>query len=287
MPSRLMIRDRGPRLTHGRLNGIEQVLCPEVLLRLPEDYRKFLLRYSSGIPDPAHLKCRDADGEPDVREVHDFLRIDPDRLDEPGSGLVWVLLNYRAMLPRFAIPIAHLDLDDLLLLFFAGPRERQVWLWNSIAAESGDWDFDPETGIRLVAKTFAAILKLLHEPKVSDPYEPVTFALDSAKVRDQRLAAILKALGCKRWNYRTGTYSNLPDPPAWHWPKYESTRDVGGPAYLEMEKNKADGNASKFDDRPAGHPMLRVNVTKLKRATCLRELAAALGPGAVLLGSDD
>ena len=52
MPTKLTIRDRGPKLTQGRLHEIEHFLCPEAPGHLPVDYRKFLLRYNGGTPDP-------------------------------------------------------------------------------------------------------------------------------------------------------------------------------------------------------------------------------------------
>jgi predicted DNA-binding WGR domain protein len=116
-------------------------------------------------------------------------------------------------------------------------------------------------------------------------YQPVTIALDSDRVRGKRLAAVLKSLGCTKWRC-PGVRSNPPDPPAWHWPKYKNTRDVGGPAFVSVEKNKTYGYSPKFDVRRRGHEMLLVGVTKSQRAACIRELTDALGEGAVLLNDN-
>jgi hypothetical protein len=57
----------------------------------------------------------------------------------------------------------------------------------------------------------------------------------------------------------------------------------GLPAYLQVEKNKTYGFAAKFDERPAGHPILMISVRPADQAKCLAELTAALGEHAPLL----
>jgi hypothetical protein len=272
-------------LSAKQFSAIEFLLSPDAP-GLPPDYRNFMLKYNGGRPEPAHFKWRRQGGEWQTSEVYSFYGIDPGRLDETGLDCVRATLNYRSWLPRFAIPIASLDLDNRLLLFTAGSREGQLWHWSASDAGTDLEDVDPERAISFVAKNFTRFLELLHQPVVRDPYEPKTFALDSPRVRGQRLEAILKSIGCKRWKYPGVIYSQTPLPTAWHWPKYESTQDVGGPAFLSVEKNRTYGYAPQFDERPAGHKMLCVNVTKRQRSRCLRELATALGDGAVLLDGD-
>jgi hypothetical protein len=114
----------GQRLSARQLEAIEQLLCPEAPGRLPLAYRRFLLKHNGGRPEPAHFQWRDKDGEQDL-EVHDFLGIDPGPLDAPGMDCVRVTLQYRSLLPKYAIPVAHLELDGLLLLFTAGPARNR------------------------------------------------------------------------------------------------------------------------------------------------------------------
>ena len=138
---------------------------------------------------------------------------------------------------------------------------------------------------RFVSPSFSKFLESLYRQVVADPYHPMTIALDAPRVRGQRLATILQSLGCKKWKY-PGNPRETVRRPAWHWPKYQSTGDVGGPAFLSLEKNRTYGFFPKFDERPEGHKMLVVNVTKSQRSACIRELTDALGKGAVLLGGD-
>jgi hypothetical protein len=281
MAKKVTFHDVGKRLSAKQLRAVEHLLCP-LSPGLPLDYRRFILKYNGGRPEPAHFRWRQSGGEWQTSQVYAFYGIDPGRLDESSLDCVRSTLQYRCWLPRDAISIASLELSgNLLLLYTAGPREGQIWYSNA----SDFLDVDPELAVSFVAKNFARFLELLHQPVVRDPYEPKTFALDSPRVRGQRLEAILKSIGCKRKKY-PGISSQTPLPTAWHWPKYESTQDVGGPAFLSVEKNRTYGYAPQFDERPAGHKMLCVNVTKRQRSKCLRELATALGEGAVLLDGD-
>ena len=47
--------------------------------------------------------------------------------------------------------------------------------------------------------------------------------------------------------------------------------------------NKTYGYAARSEQRPGGHPMLRVSVAPKQAEKCVAEVIAALGPKAVLL----
>jgi hypothetical protein len=282
MAKKLVIHDRGKRLSATQFEQLVGLLCPLAPGRLPLEYERFLRKYNGGRPEPAHFRWRDEHGERES-EVYSFLGISPDLFD---SGIVRVILNLRAFLPGNAIPIALLDYD-ILLLFVAGQRVGQIWLLSQSGVELEDGpEINPERVITFVRKSFPAFIKSLYHPRIPDPYSPVTIALDSPRVRGKRLEAILKSLGCKKWKYPGVLYSATPLPPAWHWPKFQTTSDVGGPAFLSVEKNRTYGYAPKFDERAPAHKMLRVNVTKSERSKCVRELMIALGDGAVLLDGE-
>src|SRR5262245_47792749 len=185
MANKVTFHDAGRRLSEKQLRAVEDLLCPEAPGRFPLAYRRFLLKHNGGRPEPAHFKMRDSDGKWESSEIYEFLGIDPGRLD--GPGIVRTALIHRSQLPRYALPIADLDLDDLLLLFTAGPREGQVWRWSAGGAERQGWKLDPENNIAFVCGSFARLLKALHRPASAGSFEPIAFALDSPRVRGKRL----------------------------------------------------------------------------------------------------
>jgi len=180
----------------------------------------------------------------------------------------------------YALPIAYVDRDDLLLTFTFGKREGQIWLlrWNPPWA---DEEYDPEQHVFFVADSLIEFLHLL--TTTDDPYDPSTLALDSPKIRGSQLDALLKSLGCKRFRY-VGVKSQTALPPKWEWPKYRRA-DEDLPAIMSLEKNHTYGYAPKCDERPKGHKMLQVNVTKSQRKQCMKELMDKLGDDAVLVNA--
>lgn len=262
-----------------QLTGIEQHLCP--ISRLPEEYRRYLLRTGGGSPRHTHFSFQWNTGEKQISTLQRFLGIDI-RLDEytPRGCVVKETLRLRAWIPGDAIMIGWVDEDDLLLLYVSGDRAGQIWLRTSLEI-AGDGPL--EQSLHFVAKSFSAFCNRLHTPRIADPYAPCTIALDAPGVRGAKLARILECLGCERFGH-PGVVSSSPRfLPAWIWQNYQNVPDPGGPAFLSIEKNRTMSYAAKYDARPIGHPVLRVSVTKTQRAACLKELLEALGPAAVRL----
>ncbi len=252
----------------------------DFLLNFPDDFKRFLRKSNGGTPDRADFTWQHPGRGPQESHVDRFFGIDtrpfgPDR----GVDCIGAIVRFRDCLPQYCIPIAFVDRDDLLLTFVSGARAGQVWLKLGVPPLVGE-EHDREEGLYFVADSFAAFLNLLTKPE--DEYSPATFALDSPKVRGKQLEALLKSLGCKTFKYKGVLYSQTAPPPAWEWPKYKRSQ-ADDPAFLSVEKNHTLGHASKFDERPKGHKMLRVDVTKSQRTSCLKELAEALGDAAVRL----
>ena len=274
--------DTGPPLRESQLCVVERLLCPDAG-RLPREYRHFLLQHNGGTPRPSEFAWRHPTEGQASSHVDRLLGIDLAAFDlERSVDVLHVALAYRDELPRCSVPIGFVDRDDLLLIFVHGPREGQVWLKNwaevsPLANEPGN----PEGAVCLVAKTFAGFLRMLSQP--ADEYRPATFALDSPRVRGKSLDGILLSLGCKRYPYPGVTHSQRALPPAWHWAKYRQCQGRD-PAFLTLEQNKVVGYAPQLDERPVRHKVLCVNLTESQRGACLRELAAAMGESAVLIG---
>jgi hypothetical protein len=282
LSAKLKFHDVGPKLSQSKFNCVAFNLG---MWNIPEDYKRFLLKYNGCRTEPNIFKWRYPPEGKTSSELNRLFGILPGGFDcDHGVDCIAMLLRCRDDLPRFSLPIGFVDDESLLLLFVAGPRHGQVWI-KVMADVSGlaDSSTTGDEATYRVTKTFTEFLASLHQPVEKDPYHPVAFALDSPRVRGAKLEAILKSLGCKRYRY-PGVKSSTPLPLAWHWPKYLATKDVGGPAWVTVEKNCTEGFYPHFEERSVGHKMLLVNVTVSQRPKCLKELAAALGPSAVQLG---
>lgn len=267
-------------LSARQLAKVEPLLCPSAV-RLPLDYRRYLLKTNGGIPKHVHFARKYNTGEKQLGVLVRFLGISSNLdADNPQRGVAEETLRLRAWIPGDSILIGWVEPDDLLLLYVSGVRSGEVWLRSSLET-SGHGSL--EQSLHFLAKSFTAFQKLLMTPRQDDPYSPGSIALDDASVRGTKLAKILESLGCQRYDY-PGVISSTPRLlPAWTWPDYQNVRDPGGPAFLHLEKNRTLGYAARFDARPAGHPILRISVTKRQRSACIKTLLTALGPGAVLL----
>jgi len=175
-----------------------------------------------------------------------------------GDGHYWLCLDYRECGPRGEPGITHWEQGD--------PR---------IDAP------DPSNPTCRVADSFEELILGLR--RAPDDYEPATISLDGEEVLPPRLGKILTSLGCKKHEY-VGVKSKTPLPRTWTWDKYKNFVR-GLPVWLTLEQNKTLGFAPKFDQRPEGHPMLRVSVTPKQAEKCLAEVMAALGPKATLFQS--
>jgi hypothetical protein len=173
-----------------------------------------------------------------------------------GDGHHWLCLDYRTSGPRGEPTITHWEQGD--------PR---------VDAK------DPSNPTCPVAESFAALILGLRRAK--DDFQPAAIALDHETVRGKQLAAILEKLGCEEHSW-AGVKSRTPLPPTWRWPKYKSFVR-GLTASVAVEQNKTYGFWPKFDQRPAGHPILCVSVRLQDETKCLAELTAALGAHAQLL----
>ncbi len=264
---RLKCEWAGEPLTSATVNHFAHIL------NLTEDHQKLLRKTNGGTPDRVDFTWQSPNAEPQESHLDNFLGIDnrpfgPDR----QADIISVTLSYRDYLPTSALPIAYVDRDNLLLTFTSGPRHGQIWLLIWSPPFTGE-KYNCDDHVFFVADSLADFLNSLS--KTDDPYDPATIALDSPKVRGKQLATMLKTLGCKPFKYK-GVTSQTALPPAWQWPKYRRT-DEDSPAFLSVEKNHTYGYAPKCDERPTGHKMLRIDVTKSERRQCLRDLLELIG----------
>lgn len=157
---RLTFAEAGPPMPAEQFEVLEARLAG---FPLPAGYRWFLLHQNGGRPTPDRFSWRHGDEE--VESGVDLLfGFDPRPLHDPARGvdIVHAALAYRSDLPALTVPIGFADRDDILVLFYHGEHEGQVWLknWDAVTFAT-DEPNDPDAGTYFVADTFGAFLAML------------------------------------------------------------------------------------------------------------------------------
>lgn len=95
-------------------------------VRLPHDYREFLLKYNGGRPIPSGFLIQGFPNNP-YGMIHYFFGID-DQLESNNLMWHWEVMNGR--LPDGLLPIAGDHSGDLLCLTLYGDKHGSVVFWD-------------------------------------------------------------------------------------------------------------------------------------------------------------
>jgi cell wall assembly regulator SMI1 len=97
----------------------------EMGIRLPSEYRQFLLKHNGGYPEPdgfvIHGRTEDEDGM-----VDRFLAIHDGEHDNLSRYLKW----YKGRLPRNLFPVAHDPGGNLICISTSGADVGKVYFWD-------------------------------------------------------------------------------------------------------------------------------------------------------------
>jgi hypothetical protein len=193
------IRDSAAPVSAAQLAQIESSLD----LRLPADYRSFLLRANGGVPDPNGFRYTVVDEEEGTRRRHKarITRFYPaTELKAPGGevksswtgnqGAVWWGF------PDWLLPIAIVEdalEGGLLCIAVKGKRQGRIYYWPE--QEIG------EDTLHGVADSFDSFLALLGQGKPRDP-DPATAGQKPRKLSLRQAAAQGQLEDVQRWLQR-------------------------------------------------------------------------------------
>lgn len=105
-----------------RLDAVERRLG----VRLPEDYRRFLLTFNGGRPVPANFVVS-VDAEPRWMRVHFFFGVDD---DVDSTDLLWNFDTLSGRLPRHVVPIASDEFGNCFCLDIRRSVNGPVLFWD-------------------------------------------------------------------------------------------------------------------------------------------------------------
>ncbi|MCE9546854.1 MAG: SMI1/KNR4 family protein [Planctomycetia bacterium] len=145
--------DGAPTLTEDSLREFET----NQQCKLPDDYRRFLLRHNGGFPYPDCVAFKEA-GRPTASDVFCFHAVDDER---PWASMAWHLKTYADRIPKHTLPIAHDSCGNLWLLNLGSDQRGAVVFWDH-----GTFDDVNETDFNVwprVAHSFQEFVDNLHE----------------------------------------------------------------------------------------------------------------------------
>ncbi|MCX7113860.1 MAG: SMI1/KNR4 family protein [Proteobacteria bacterium] len=128
----------------------------QINIKIPEQYRNFLLSNNGGKPKINRFSTQDKKVESMIAKFLPLANIEEDNLLEEIEGI-----TQADLIPQNLIPIATDPADNRLVLSVAGSDMGKIYYWS--------WDEEPRRKyrpsykyMRLVADSFDDLLALLH-----------------------------------------------------------------------------------------------------------------------------
>lgn len=124
-------------------------------IKLPDDYKQFLLQHNGGRPSPKRFVTRDKKVESMVAKFIPLADIPDDNLREEIEGI-----TQARQIPANLIPIAIDPADNRVVLSVSGKDCGKVYYWSW---DEEDEDHEPSYNyMRLIADSFNDFVKQMH-----------------------------------------------------------------------------------------------------------------------------
>jgi hypothetical protein len=125
-------------------------------LRLPEDYRQFLLKHNGGAPSPMNTIDSEEEGRATSSDVQFFYGI---HNGENWASIEWILECFAGRIVEEGLPIASDSGGNQYVLITRGEREGQIYFWN----HELETDLPSYQNMSRVAGNFAEFIEKLYE----------------------------------------------------------------------------------------------------------------------------
>lgn len=126
--------------------------------KLPETYRKFLLKYNGGRPVPDSFKFKN---KTHGSSVDWFLGID----ENESNNLIEYLKIYKNRIPHNFFPIASDPGDNLICISVGGSDDGKIYFWD-YEREDDSADTPDYSNVILIADTFDEFINNLYEIEI-------------------------------------------------------------------------------------------------------------------------
>jgi hypothetical protein len=131
--------------------------------RLPDEYRRFLLKYNGGRPEPFSFKFKGRDTGSRIAFLFGIG-------GEDYRDLLWTLDIFRGRLPSRFFPIANDDGGNLICISMSGEDSGKIFFWWH------EWEADPGQGespetqdnVELIADSFGEFMEALYSRRVGN-----------------------------------------------------------------------------------------------------------------------
>ncbi len=94
-------------------------------IKLPEEYKNFLLKFNGGYPEPNIFSMTMNDQNNDGM-IHRFLRVNHDEVD----GIYYYLELYKERIPEEFLPIAYDPGSNLILIGISKSNHGKIYFWD-------------------------------------------------------------------------------------------------------------------------------------------------------------
>jgi hypothetical protein len=130
-------------------------------VKLPEDYRQFLLTHNGGSPRPSCFRVN-IDGFESITAIERILCLDP----EERYSLQKYLNIYKNRIPSNLLPIATELSVDLICLSVSGDDYGTIYLWDhnwEVTESKPDY-----SNVHYLAASFSKLLDMLYSEGIED-----------------------------------------------------------------------------------------------------------------------
>ena len=145
------MKELGPPLTEADIEWLER----EISIRLPGEYRAFLLKYNGGRPSPGAFPIQGLANNP-FGNIQVFFRIGG---PIESSNLDWEYNVFAGRIPANLLAIACDDCGDLICLSLFGPDAGSVVFWDIL----NEPDEPTYANVYPVADSFEEFLEGIYE----------------------------------------------------------------------------------------------------------------------------